>query len=143
MGKSIMPLFKSFELSLASSVSTVLYDQSGRYGNIHKMGRLKIYLFFFYLYKSNVHHYKLYKAQFFEYRTIQVCRKSWINLNKFNAKILLIFQARWYDNWSVFLLSERTSFYVQKLCRQGGRGKHCPIKYLWVSDKSLRFTTCD
>ena len=94
MGKSIMPLFKSFELSLASLVSTVLHDQLGRYGNIHKIGRLKIYLFFFYLYKSNVHHYKLYKTQFFEYRTIQVCRKSCINLNKFNAKILLIFQAR-------------------------------------------------
>lgn len=94
MGKSIMPLFKSFELSLASSVSTVLHDQLGRYGNIHKIGRLKIYLFFFYLYKSNVHHYKLYKTQFFEYRTIQVCRKSCMNLNKFNAKILLIFQAR-------------------------------------------------
>ena len=47
MGKSIMPLFKSFELSLASSVSTVLHDQPGRYGNIHKIGWLKIYLIFF------------------------------------------------------------------------------------------------
>lgn len=47
MGKSIMPLFKSFELSLASSVSTVLHDQPGRYGNIHKIGWLKICLIFF------------------------------------------------------------------------------------------------
>ena len=46
MGKSIMPLFKSL-LSLASSVSTVLHDQPGRYGNIHKIGWLKIYLIFF------------------------------------------------------------------------------------------------